>query len=101
MDEKNTDREIQLDDRIREEILSICRQYNCREVLLFGSRARGTAAKTSDIDLAVSGASDFDRLSADMIYNEFTLLPIDVVNLDESISRELEQDILKEGIRLM
>ncbi len=33
--------------------LEVSRKYNCREVILFGSYARGTNNENSDIDIAV------------------------------------------------
>ena len=40
----------------------LCRKYHAREVVLFGSRAKGTALERSDIDIAVSGVEGFDAL---------------------------------------
>lgn len=46
-----------------------------REVLAFGSRARGTARKYSDLDLAIMGdepvtpVSGYDRLKEDLIWS--------------------------------
>ena len=47
---------------ILEEIQRISRQYGAREVILFGSRAKGTETERSDIDIAVSGAERFDEI---------------------------------------
>ena len=42
-----------------EEVISrvaeLCRQYDAQKVILYGSRAKGTALERSDIDIAVSG----------------------------------------------
>ena len=50
-----------------EEVISrvaeLCRQYDAQKVILYGSRAKGTALERSDIDIAVSGVKDFDTLS--------------------------------------
>ena len=60
------------------------------QVILFGSRARGTfREKKSDIDdLAVEGG-DFIRFSLDVDENTSTLLKYDFINLDEPIQEEL------------
>lgn len=86
-----------LKQEIIDEIIKCCRKYNADKVILFGSRARGDNGEYSDIDLAVAGATDFDRLFAELKYNEFTLLEMDIINLDEKISEELRKDILKDG----
>ena len=50
-----------------EEVISrvaeLCRQHDAQKVILYGSRAKGTALERSDIDIAVSGVKDFDTLS--------------------------------------
>ena len=66
---------------ILEEIQRISRQYGAREVILFGSRAKGTETERSDIDIAVSGAERFDELE-EAIDEIPTLLSFDVVNMD-------------------
>lgn len=73
----------------------------CR-VLLFGSRARGTARERSDIDLAVDapGASEQEWARiADTVDEAETLLRIDLVRLDEA-SGEFREEIEREGVVL-
>lgn len=38
-----------------EKAAALCRKYSAKEILLFGSRAKGTETERSDIDIAVSG----------------------------------------------
>ena len=49
-----------------EEVISrvaeLCRQYDAQKVILYGSRAKGTALERSDIDIAVSGVNDFEKV---------------------------------------
>ena len=45
-----------------------------RKIILFGSRAKGTASKNSDIDLAVDGIENF--LSIESLSMELDELPI-------------------------
>lgn len=40
----------------------MCNEFQAKEVILYGSRAKGTARERSDIDIAVSGVNDFDLL---------------------------------------
>ena len=51
----------------------------------------------SDIDLAIEGADDFDRLFAELKYNEFTLLDMDIINLNDRVSELLMKDISHDG----
>lgn len=87
-----------LPDVERKQIVALCERYGAKKVILFGSRADGRSTAVSDIDIAVSGAEDFDGLFADLKYNEFTLLDIDVINLDDALGEELLYDIERDGI---
>ena len=87
----------QLDSTLKEKILECCKNYHAERVILFGSRARGDNQPFSDIDLAIEGCDNFDRLFADLKYNEFTLLNIDIINLNDKLSEELIQDIRSDG----
>lgn len=79
------------------QIREICAEERAARVMLFGSRARGTAEEKSDIDLAVWGCPDFPHLE-DRLDNElWSLLQLDVVNMDESSSHELLEEVLKDG----
>ena len=86
-----------LPDRVRKDIITYARKHNIQKVILFGSRARGTHASRSDIDLAVSGG-DFDAFFWDIKEKTHTLLMFDVINLDTRISDELKEEIERDGI---
>ena len=45
---------MKLDDVIRK-AADICREHRAKKVILYGSMAKGTASKHSDIDIAVYG----------------------------------------------
>ena len=82
-----------------EQICGYAKKHGIQKVILFGSRARGTFRRDSDIDLAVSGGNaDLFRLSVEEETD--TLLTYDVVNLDHIVSAELLDVIRKEGIVL-
>ena len=84
---------------VLEQIRGHAKKYGIHKVILFGSRARGTFRRDSDIDLAVSGGNaDLFRLSVEEETD--TLLTYDVVNLDHIVSAELLDVIRKEGIVL-
>ena len=44
------------------EVSKLCRDFQADEVILYGSRAKGTARERSDIDIAVSGVNDFEKV---------------------------------------
>ena len=84
-------------EHVYNQIREICAEERAARVMLFGSRARGTAEEKSDIDLSVCGCPDFPHLE-DRLDNElWSLLQLDVVNMDESSSHELLEEVLKDG----
>jgi predicted nucleotidyltransferase len=88
----------------RKELTDLCQVFQSfpgiRDVVVFGSRAKGTAKPGSDVDLAVKGASDSEiiRLSASL--NEETTLPyfFDVVAFETITSHELREHIERVGV---
>ena len=85
---------------ILEEIQRISRQYGAREVILFGSRAKGTETERSDIDIAVSGAERFDELE-EAIDEIPTLLSFDVVNMDTCQNELLLKEFREYGRKIL
>ena len=79
-------------EQLIEKVAELCNLYGAREVVLFGSRAKGTARERSDIDLAVKGVSAFDELR-EKIEDIDTLYTIDLVNLDTCQNALLKEDI--------
>ena len=83
-----------------EEVISrvaeLCRQYDAQKVILYGSRAKGTALELSDIDIAVSGVKDFDTLS-DEVEDLPTLYSVDLLNMDTCRNDLLMEDIKQYG----
>ena len=43
-------------DMVLQNIKELCEKYHAEQIILFGSRAKGTALERSDIDIAVYGA---------------------------------------------
>ncbi len=87
------------DERVKKvyrEIYKICRDHDAERILLFGSRAKGTALPRSDIDIAVYGVSDLGALKED-IYNIRTLYTIDIVGMDNCTDERLIRDIEQYG----
>lgn len=87
-------------DNVYQQIVSFARDCGAKKVVLFGSRARGDNLPKSDIDIAVAGCRDFGHYS--YLIEEYldTLLDVDVVNLDESLSQQLLDEIARDGVVL-
>ena len=51
---------------VLQRVKELCKAYGASEVILYGSRAKGTALERSDIDIAVAGVREFDGL--DFVY---------------------------------
>ena len=86
-----------------EEVISrvaeLCRQYDAQKVILYGSRAKGTALERSDIDIAVTGVDDFDML-AEEVEDLPTLYSVDLLNLDTCRNQLLLEDIKEYGRKI-
>ena len=61
-----------LPERIVRELCSFAQKYSITRIVLFGSRARGTNAERSDIDIAVYGG-DFDNFYWDVADSGFSI----------------------------
>ena len=88
-----------LPNRVLNTIRLFAEKHNVQKVFLFGSRARGTHTERSDIDIAVVGG-DFDAFYWDIKENTHSLLMFDIVNMDESTSDDLREEIEKDGIMI-
>ena len=86
-----------LPERLRRDISVFAKKHGVRQVILFGSRARGDHTPRSDIDLAVKGG-DFDAFWWDVRENAHTLLTFDMVDLGADVSEELKKEIEKDGV---
>ncbi len=83
------------------QIREIAEKYGAEKVVLFGSRARKDHYEKSDIDLAVYGCRCFDQMLLDLEENLWTLLALDVVNMDcIAKDSELIQEIERDGVML-
>ncbi len=81
---------------VLEKVKELCENYGASEIVLYGSRAKGTALERSDIDVAVSGVKDFSSLeeAVEMIP---TLYTVDLLDLDSCRNELLMEDIRKYG----
>ena len=81
---------------VMEAAAKLCREFGAKKVILFGSRAKGTALERSDIDIAVSGVKEVDLLIQE-IEELPTLYSVDIVNLDDCTNELLLEDIRQYG----
>lgn len=88
-----------ISETVIEEIRALAVKYNIQKIILFGSRARGSFKRASDIDLAVSGGN-ISRFVLDVDEETSTPLKYDVINLDKPLSEELQESVRTEGIVL-
>ena len=83
-------------EEVIEKTAKLCRDFGANKVLLFGSRAKGTALERSDIDIAVSGVKEVDLL-IQKIDELPTLYSVDIVNMDNCTNELLLEDIRQYG----
>ena len=85
--------------KVLEKVKDLCVKYQAVEIILFGSRAKGTALERSDIDIAVSGVNDFDALEEE-IEEIPTLYTVDLLNMDTCRNELILEDIRKYGHKI-
>ena len=88
-----------LKENLIDEIRSLAKQYGVKQVILFGSRARGDYKERSDIDLAFRDG-DAPRFVLSVEEDTTTLLKFDLVNLDGPVSPALRESIDRDGVVL-
>ena len=68
-----------------------------RNIVLFGSRAKGNNTERSDIYMAVYGG-DFDGFYWNIKEKINSLLMFDIIQADSAISDDLKHEIEKDGV---
>lgn len=86
-------------DEVITEVARLCRFFHAKEVILYGSRAKGTARERSDIDIAVSAVEDFDKL-VEKVEELPTLYSVDLLNMDTCKNQLLLEDIRQYGRKI-
>ena len=74
-------------EEVIEEVVKLCRSFQAKEAVLYGSRAKGTARERGDIDIAVTGVENFDLL-AEKVGDLPTLYSVDLLNMDTFFHRQ-------------
>lgn len=86
---------------VYDEIIAFSKEIGIDKIVLFGSRARGDNQEKSDIDIAVYGCSNFLKLKMKIEEELWSLLHIDIINMDDNIiSQELINEINRDGVVL-
>ena len=83
-------------EEVIKEVADLCRQFQAKKGILYGSRAKGTARERSDIDIAVSGVDNFELL-VEKVEELPTLYSVDMVNMDTCRNQLLLEDIRQYG----
>ncbi len=86
-------------EEVIQEVAKLCNSFHAKEVILYGSRAKGTARERSDIDIAVSGIEDFEAL-IEKVEDLPTLYSVDLVNMDTCKNQLLLEDIRQYGRKI-
>lgn len=87
-------------DKILEQVKIIGEKYRADQVILFGSFAKGTATKYSDIDIAVSGVKDMELFRQDIEEIE-TLRSFDIVDMETCRNELLLEEIKQYGRKIL
>lgn len=87
-------------EEILEEVKKICIKYQADRLLLFGSFAKGTSTRYSDIDIAVSGVEKIEELREEL-EGILTLHSFDLVDLDNCKSELLLEEIEQYARRIL
>lgn len=90
---------VMLIDEILKEVILKCQKYNVKKVVLYGSRAKGTALERSDLDIAVYGIG-YSEMLLEEIEEIPTLYQIDLLFADECGNRLLLEDIERYGRKI-
>lgn len=85
---------------ILEQVIFKCKNHKVSEVILFGSWVKGTANERSDIDLAVTGVKDIEKLRED-IEEIPTLRSFDVVDMEHCKNELLLKEIAQYGRKIL
>lgn len=87
-------------DQIIERVKQIGEKCHAEQVILFGSFAKGTATKYSDIDIAVSGVKEMESFQQEIEEIE-TLRSFDIVDIEKCGNQLLLEEIKQYGRKIL
>lgn len=79
-------------EEIIEQVTMICKENHVEHLALFGSYAKGTATKYSDLDFIIYGQADMEKLR-EQIDEIMTLKKIDLFEYDLCRNQYLKEDM--------
>ncbi len=79
-------------EEIIEQVTMICKENHVEHLALFGSYAKGTATKYSDLDFIIYGQVDMEKLR-EQIDEIMTLKKIDLFEYDLCRNQYLKEDM--------
>lgn len=79
-------------EEIIEQVTAICKRNHVEHLALFGSYAKGTATKYSDLDFIIYGQVDMEKLR-EQIDEIMTLKKIDLFEYDLCRNQYLKEDM--------
>lgn len=79
-------------DSVIQQVTEICKMSGVRHLSLFGSYAKGTQTKYSDLDFIVYGVPDIDELEERIDAIE-TLIKIDLFEFEQCQNKFLKEDM--------
>ena len=89
--------------RVKKKIAQILSQYNVKKAALFGSYAKGTMRKGSDVDILIEIRKDIsllDFVEIKLELEEALKRKVDLVEYD-TIKPLIREKILKEQVRIL
>ena len=86
-------------EEIIQQVTSICKKNGVEHLSLFGSYAKGTATRYSDIDFIVYGQVDIEYLQ-EQVDEIMTLKKIDLFEYDMCLNQYLKEDMDKYGRKI-
>lgn len=86
-------------EEIIEQVTSICKENHVEHLSLFGSYAKGTATKYSDVDFIVYGPVNMEQLQ-EQIDEIMTLKKIDLFEYDLGQNQYLKEDMDRYGKKI-
>lgn len=86
-------------EEIIEQVTEICKKNHVEHLSLFGSYAKGTATKYSDLDFIIYGKVDMERLQ-EQVDDIMTLKKIDLFEYDLCRNQYLKEDMDRYGRKI-
>lgn len=88
-------------EQLYQRLAELAQRYGARQLVLFGSRARGDCTARSDVDLAIYDMPEKNRGRFWLDAEELpTLLKLDIVHITPDMNPDFLHNIEKDGVTL-